>query len=370
MRKIMLLLTLTIFAYTNSKSVQINTIKREQRVALVIGNSNYTGVLHKLNNPINDARDIKDILEKRGFEVIYATDINLRTTEAKLEEFYTKIEKGAVGLLYFSGHGIEVGGQNYLIPLGAKLNAKSDAKYQSLSLNMILDRMKNSRNRLNIVILDACRNDPFTKAIGSGGLAEVIPPRGVFVAYSTGVGRTSSDGRVGENGLYTKYLIKNMKQSFNLYDLFKTTKDEVFRDSNWKQNPSIYDESIGTFYFTPPTGGNKIETKPINPPQIKYNKPDNMLNRGVSANISSSLQNKISVTQKSDNELKTIVTIENHENRQVTVYHRYKWFDIDGVEVGEGMSIWQPEFIQPNESINIRVVPPVPNAVSGKLYLK
>ncbi|NEW61126.1 caspase family protein [Sulfurovum sp. bin170] len=230
----------------------------EQRVALVIGNSDYRGVLSKLSNPINDAKSIKNILEQRGFKVIYSEDTTKKSMKSSLNQFYTAIKKGGVGMFYFSGHGIEVDGQNYLIPVDAKIEAKSDTEFEAIALNKITKRMQNIGNRLNIVVLDACRNDPFSRSIGTGGLAKV-EPIGMFVSYSTGAGSVASDGRAGGHGLFTESLIKYMGQELDLRDVFQKTRKDVYTQSNKKQFPAIYDQTInGGFYFTTPTASSKM----------------------------------------------------------------------------------------------------------------
>lgn len=254
---------------TQSRAVKVKTnTNQEQRVALVIGNNDYQGVLSKLSNPVNDARAIKGMLEQRGFRVIYNENGTKRGMKKSLDEFYSSISQGGVGMFYFSGHGIEVDGQNYLIPVDAKIDAKSDTEYEAIALNRITKRMQNIGNRLNIVVLDACRNDPFSRSLGKGGLAKV-EPIGMFVSYSTGAGSVASDGRAGGHGLFTESLIKYMGQPLDLRDVFQKTRKDVYVQSNQKQFPAIYDQTInGKFYFTPPTGQSsskmtQVEEQPI-----------------------------------------------------------------------------------------------------------
>jgi hypothetical protein len=123
--------------------------------------------------------------------------------------------------------------------------------------------MQNAKNRLNIVVLDACRNDPFSRAVGTGGLAK-SEPRGLFVSYSTGAGSVASDGKAGENGLFTKSLIKHMQRGLNLANVFKETRKEVFYSSNEKQFPAIYDQTIdGDFFFTLPKNASSNNTEAL-----------------------------------------------------------------------------------------------------------
>ena len=255
MKQIILLLLLILTITTaDDRSIKIKQMMQtEQRIALVIGNNSYQSPLSVLHNPINDARAIKNILENRGFEVIYKKDTTKRELRDTLEKFYQKLKRGGVGMLYFSGHGLEVDGQNYLVPIDANIKAKSDTEFETIALNKITKRMQGINNRLNIVVLDACRNDPFAKAYGVGGLAKA-EPIGLFVSYATGAGKVASDGRMGENGLFTKYLIEYMQQPLTLQKVFQKTRASVYNTSGKAQFPAIYDQTINVnFYFTLPS---------------------------------------------------------------------------------------------------------------------
>jgi hypothetical protein len=259
--RLAIFLSITAFFFTecaNSsvKSVKIQAKQRQDikpRVALIIGNSDYKGALSKLSNPINDSRIMRDILTKRGFKIIYRENVGKRDMRKALKEFYKEIRDGKVGLLYFSGHGLELDRQNYIIPIDAKIEEKSDTEYEAISLNKITKRMENANNELNILILDACRNDPFSRAIGTGGLAKIDPPVGLFVSYSTGAGSVASDGKTGGNGLFTRYLVENIQKPLSLQKVFKKTREQVYEASNHKQFPAIYDQTVkGNFFFTKP----------------------------------------------------------------------------------------------------------------------
>jgi len=251
---VFIFLSLIIFSSCEDKKSPTKT----ERVALIIGNNNYNGErLKRLKNPQNDAMEMMKVLKDRGFDVIY--DINV--TESKFEEhikkFNRRLSKGTdVGLLFFAGHGVEVNGINYLIPIDAKLRDKRDVKYEAINLNDIIEDMKEARNSLNIIILDACRDNPFsdTRAVARGGLAEVKPPRGLFVSYSTGAGNVALDNKKGDNGLFTKYLIEYIKEPFTLQEVFERTRTKVREESNGKQDPAVYDKTINSqFYFTQPS---------------------------------------------------------------------------------------------------------------------
>ena len=385
MKKTILLMSIFLFIGCNaSPSIEQNRglnvkttpkeTKIEQRVALVVGNNDYRGRLSKLNNPINDARAIKELLEERGFEVIYVEDSSKKSMKENLSKFYSQIQKGGVGMFYFSGHGIEVEGQNYLIPTDAKIEAKSDTEYEAVALAKITKRMQNAGNRLNIVVLDACRNDPFSRGVGTGGLAK-IEPIGMFVSYSTGAGSVASDGASGQNGLFTKSLIKHMKRGLDLQDVFQETRKEVYQASNHQQFPAIYDQTInGKFYFTPPSNSNTAvknvaEVQPISVAKVEGERHI----YGSKVIIEPQLEKKITVNNKTRNRnglIELILDIGNRSSSKVTLNYRVKWLDNDGFEVGEALSAWEPLFIDAGESKKIKEIAPMPTASSYKLYFK
>ena len=351
-----------------------------QRIALVIGNSNYNGVLSKLSNPTNDASSMKILLEQQGFEVIYAENSSKKSMKKILKRFYTALKNAAVGMFYFSGHGIEVEGQNYLIPTDAKLEEKSDTEYEAISLNKIIKRMQNIGNQLNIVVLDACRNDPFSRAIGTGGLAK-MEPIGMFVSYATGAGKVASDGKVGENGLFTKSLMKHMQQPLELREVFQQTRAEVYALSNHKQFPAIYDQTInGKFYFTtstPAQRSSKRETKK----SIKFPKKNSL--KGVSTpealyvpqlNINSTLEKSFSIrTLKSkmiNGMTEVAFEIQNKTNAKKSLQYKVKWLDNEGFEVAESLSIWQPLFVEANDFKRVKTIAPMPTIHACKIYFK
>jgi uncharacterized protein YcfL len=371
---IIFLIIISLFVEADDRAVKITTkALQEQRVALVIGNNDYRGVLSKLRNPINDAKAIKEVLESRGFDVIFKENSTKKDMKTTLNSFYEKISKGGVGMFYFSGHGIEVDGQNYLIPIDAKLDEKSDAEFEAISLNKITKKMQNARNRLNIVVLDACRNDPFSRSAGVGGLAK-SEPIGLFVSYATGAGSVASDGKEGENGLFTKYLVKNMKRSLDLQDVFQQTRKEVYVASNQKQFPAIYNQTVnGKFYFTLPKEGtmSKNEARVVESSSaIITPKTDSF----VKSVIDPKLKDKISIANSSsrvkNGMFQVVLDIQNHQSKKATVNYRYKWFDDEGFEVGESMSVWQPLFIEADDNSRIKGVAPVPTATSCKFYIK
>jgi len=265
---LLILLSLIIF-----NSYEDNPSSTKRKVALIIGNSNYKGErLNALKNPENDAMEMMNVLKDRGFEIIYDVNVTESKFEEHIKDFNTKLAEDAdVGLLFFAGHGIEVNNINYLLPIDATLKYKRDVKYEAINLNDIIDDMKEARNSLNIIILDACRNNPFsdTRAVTKGGLAEVKAPRGLFISYSTGAGNVALDNKKGDNGLFTKYLIEYIKEPLTLQEIFRKTRTKVKEESNGEQDPVVYDNTINSkFYFTQPSNiFSKVKDKI---PPIKY----------------------------------------------------------------------------------------------------
>ena len=184
----LLLLSLIPFLLLANTDRSLQRMKIEQRVALVIGNNIYdSDRLNKLKNPINDARAMKKKLKTLGFKVYYGEDMTIKQMRKKLRSFGSELKKGGVGLFFFAGHGVESRGENYLIGKDSNLLEEDEIEDESLELSRVINKMKHSGNRLNIVLLDACRNDPFSRSSG-GGLAKVDNARGMFIAYATSPG--------------------------------------------------------------------------------------------------------------------------------------------------------------------------------------
>ncbi|MGL1863351.1 MAG: caspase family protein [Pseudodesulfovibrio sp.] len=219
------------------------------RYALVIGNSSYKDA--RLKNPVNDARDIVASLRRLGFTVIQKTDASLRQMEEAMNTFYASLRQGGVGLFYFAGHGVQVKGRNYLIPTDASINSESDVKFESMDAGRILGKMEDAGNALNIIILDACRNNPFARSFRSAtrGLARMDAPTGSIVAYATAPGSVAEDG-TGRNGVYTKHLLQNMMTpDLDLNDIFFHTRRGVIKETDGRQVPWESSSLVERFYF-------------------------------------------------------------------------------------------------------------------------
>jgi hypothetical protein len=222
----------------------------EFRTALVIGNGAYATA--PLRNPVNDARAMAEALGGMGFDVIARLDADRAEMQRAVVEFGRRLkEKGGVGLFYYAGHGVQVQGANYLIPLGAQIAAEEEVAIESVDVNYVLSRMDAAHNRLNIVILDACRNNPFARSFRStaNGLASIDAPAGTLIAYATAPGSVAADGE-GSNGLYTGELVQAMKlPGLKVEDVFKQVRIRVQRQSKGSQVPWESSSLTGDFYF-------------------------------------------------------------------------------------------------------------------------
>lgn len=220
-----------------------------KRMALVIGNSGYT-FGNKLLNTVNDARAIAATLQELNFEVITVFDGDYEKMKNAVYAFGDQIGDVDVSLFYYAGHGVEVDGTNYLIPVDANIGSALDVKQKAVPLSGVLRTMEFANDEgLNMIILDACRNNPFpTGKRGGVGLARVQAPSGTIIAYATDPGSTASDGD-GKNGLYTGVLLKQLGVSQRIEDIFMNTRNEVERISEGKQRPWEEARLKGVFYL-------------------------------------------------------------------------------------------------------------------------
>ena len=265
----MVLLSVNITADDRALVQVLKEMKSEPRVALVIGNKDYTS-LNSLKNPLNDARDMADILQKKGFYVIPLENASQYQMEQAIAEFSDKIRSGkGVGLFYYAGHGVEVGGVNYLIPSDARIPSLDFVKSKTVSVDSVISAMENAQNRFNILILDACRSNPFGR--GGGGLAPINSATGIYVAYATAPSKIAEDG-AGENGLFTSYLKKYINQSgLKIEEVFKNVRREVRKASHKRQTPWTSSSVDGDFYFSLPNKKKKESKKFYSPyPILKY----------------------------------------------------------------------------------------------------
>jgi tetratricopeptide (TPR) repeat protein len=231
------------------KTESLNT---DSRTALVIGNGKYADA--PLKNPPNDAADMAAALRSLGFEVLFYIDLDQNGMKRAIREFGARLRtKGGVGLFYYAGHGVQSKGVNYLIPVGSKVETEEEVEYESVEAGLVLAQMESAKNGMNIVILDACRNNPFARSFRSSqkGLASIDAPSGTLLAYSTAPGSVAGDG-AGRNGVYTQELLKQIKTpGLSLEDVFKQVRISVRGVTMEKQTPWEVSSLVGNFYFRP-----------------------------------------------------------------------------------------------------------------------
>lgn len=227
----------------------ISLSAQDRRIALVIGNGAYKS--SPLRNPVNDAEDMAVALEKCKFNVVKITDANRSEMRKAIRKFGNKLMRGGVGLFYYAGHGIQVNGENYLVPIGTEVFAEDEIDDECLKVSSVLRKMETASNSLNIIILDACRDNPFGRSFRSGksGLAKMDAPTGSILAYATAPGSVAADG-TDRNGLYTSKLLKHMTtQGITIENLFKRVRVDVMHSSGKRQVPWESSSLTGNFYF-------------------------------------------------------------------------------------------------------------------------
>ncbi len=241
------------------------------RLALVLGNSEYE--FGRLKNPANDAVLIAASLRDVGFQVFEHIEADQREMKRAIVNFGRALgEAGedAVGLVYYAGHGVQVGGENYMIPVGAKIEDELDVDIEGIRASTLLTALDRAGNRLNIVILDACRNNPFRASSRSAatGLARMDAPSGTLLAYSTSPGNIAEDG-AGRNSPYTQALARAIREpSAKVEDVFKRVRIAVMERTNEKQVPWEASSLTGDFYFIEPQPGNTVPPTVIQPAPV------------------------------------------------------------------------------------------------------
>jgi len=226
---------LWILALVSSVGAQVPP--EEPRLALLIGNSAYRE--SPLRNPVNDVRAMAQRFRELGFTVLVHENATKRTMEAAIIEFGRRLAEGGVGAFYYAGHGLQVRGRNYLVPVDAEIEDEASTRVAAVDVELLLEQMAEAKNRVNMVILDACRNNPFERRMrgGSRGLAAVDAARGTLVAYATAPGSVAADGD-GKNGLYTEELLEALREpGLKIEEVFKRVRINVARRSKGSQTP-------------------------------------------------------------------------------------------------------------------------------------
>ena len=242
----------TLFLLCLSVFLPLVSSGQNKRLALIIGNANYVNT-QALANPVNDANSIYFMLDKLGFDLMKFENVNQTEMKRAIDEFGEKLKKYDVGLFYYAGHGVQVNGTNYLLPVDVNLKSEKDAEYDCIDAGRVLSKFEDSGVKTSIIILDACRNNPFAKSwsrsIKSNGLAFMEAPAGALIAYATQPGSVAFDGK-GSNGLYTECLLKCIGDpELNLMQVFQKVTKMVREGSSGVQIPWEYTSFEGDFYF-------------------------------------------------------------------------------------------------------------------------
>jgi hypothetical protein len=232
-------------------SLSLSSLPAEQRVALVIGNASYESA--PLDNPANDARDMSAVLKDLGFSVKTLIDASNSEMYQAIREFGRDLARAEVGLFYFAGHGMQVDGANYLIPVGADIQAEEEIRFNAIDTNLILTKMDRAGAATNILILDACRDNPFARSFRSAsrGLAVVEAPRGSLVVYATAPGSIAADGK-GRNGIFTGALLEHIaKPGVDVEIMLRDVRRDVMAETDNKQVPWSSSSLTTAFFFSP-----------------------------------------------------------------------------------------------------------------------
>ena len=245
----------------------------EPRIALIIGNSEYAKRELRLANPANDALAMQRALQSAGFETLVKLNAKRVEFYRATDEFEARIGRDphAVGLFYYAGHGVQAEGTNYLIPVDADIQAEADLEANAFDAGRVLKAMRSAQNDMNIVILDACRNNPLPKTRGMGrGLARMDAPSGTFIAYAAAPGQTAQDGASGSNGVFTGELIKAIAEpGLPLEQMFKKVIAGVKADTHGGQEPWSESSIQGDFYFHAAAVASAAPRAGLDPKQIE-----------------------------------------------------------------------------------------------------
>ncbi len=239
-----------------------------RRLALLVGNSEYA--FAPLQNPVNDAQDLGRRLKSLGFETAVLTDPDRDTLQKSIAAFYRKVAKhpDSLSLFYYAGHAVQINNVNYLIPVDVSMVNQDRLLQGSISISELFAAMEKDGGHQNLIILDACRNNPFAGITSAdvsrgvelpddalrelpSGLAPVEAPAGTLIAYATAPGSVASDGD-GRNGTYTKHLLKYLDEHQPVEEVFKRVREGVVKETDAAQIPWEHSSLIGRTYFNPP----------------------------------------------------------------------------------------------------------------------
>lgn len=270
----------------------------QRRVALVIGNANYQS--SPLRNPVNDAEDTASALKSLGFEVTLGTDMTRKEMRRVIRAFGESLKQGGVGLFYFAGHGMQVEGKNFLIPVGADITAEFEVQDEAVDAGTVLRSMDAAGNTMNMVFMDACRDNPFARSFRSNqkGLAQMDAPSGSLIVYATAPGSVAADGD-GRNGVFTQNLLAHISTpGLPISEMMMQVRTDVRRKTNNLQTPWESSSLEGNFYFAPSSETAKLTPRPVpaQPPvQVQPSSPGEL---SLDEKIKSALRRKKEIERK------------------------------------------------------------------------
>jgi len=243
---------------TGPKSAPLATVPK---YALLIGNASYEGNRRSLKNPAQDARLMADTLRKLGFEVRLHTDLGRSQISNAVAEFADALPEGATSFVFYAGHGMQIGGASYLIPVDMAVTSEQSVPIRAYPLKTLLERLSAAKSAVNVVVLDACRDNPFQpippvryRSFNNLGLAPIQAPRGTVVAYSTQPGQLAADGK-DNNSVYTAALASVLLEPrLTLEDIFKKVNTLVRNKTRDDQIPWFESSLTDEYFFMPPEG--------------------------------------------------------------------------------------------------------------------
>jgi len=256
-----LLLVLPLCAQPPQRDIKLEA---PRKVALVVGNGNYPK--WPLRNPANDARAVSQALTEVGFATTTAVDVTLQSLDRAVSALVSRVQPGDVVAFYYAGHGIQLEGENYLVPVDFDAKDEADAKYAAYAASRVQERIEKAGARVTLVVLDACRNNPFAATrSANGGLAAMGSGKGTLIAFATAPGKTADDNPNGNNGLFTAHLVTALKEpGLTLDQVFNRVRERVHNASGGRQVPWTVSSVIGDVYLRPGAGG----ATPAPPPPV------------------------------------------------------------------------------------------------------
>lgn len=240
-------------------SSNASQLAAEKRVALVIGNGSYSSI-PALDNPLRDAELIAEKLRGVGFDVDLAIDSDYFTLIQHVRSFGHRAQGADAALFYYAGHGLQADGSNFLLPVDAKLDRVADLPYQTLPLSLVMSELEFADAKINLVVLDACRDNPLTRSLArkngtrnvdiSKGLASVRRASGTFIAYATAPGQVAYDGQGTQNSPFTRALADWIeKPDLEIALMFRRVREQVVAATEGRQVPWVEEAILGDFYF-------------------------------------------------------------------------------------------------------------------------